>query len=240
MFKRSMTFIILISVFLVGCGLSTTTITGTGDVVTQDKDISGFDGVDVSHGFEVTISQGESYSVSLKVDKRVLDYLYVERDGNTLKIGLTPGGSFNLINVDMEAEVTMPELRRLDCSGGSRVEITGFQSTESFNMDMSGGSNLRGDIDAGDTVFDVSGGSNVSLAGSGGDLNVDSSGGADVDLSDYSVENAYIDASGASTVMVNVSGTLDVSASGAASVLYLGDPSLGTINISGGASIDSR
>ena len=75
----------------------------------------------------------------------------------------------------------MPELTGLDLSGGSHATITGFTSTEDFDTDLSGGSHLRGDIEAGNVRFDASGGSHLTLIGSAQDLKLDGSGGSQID-----------------------------------------------------------
>jgi hypothetical protein len=52
----------------------------------------------------------------------------------------------------------------------------------------------------------------------------------EVDLSAFSVVDANVEASGASQVTVNVSGRLDVDASNASHVTYLGSPTLGKMD----------
>ena len=88
--------------------------------------------------------------------------------------------------------------------------------------------------------LELSGGSRASVTGSGADLTVDASGGSGADLAAFPVVNANVDASGGSQVTVNVSGTLNVDASGGSQVYYLGDPTLGTIDSSGGAQVRPR
>ena len=53
----------------------------------------------------------------------------------------------------------------------------------------------------------------------------------------FSVNNTYIDFSGASRASLNINGRLDVSLSGASSVEYTGNPTLGEMDISGASSI---
>ena len=132
----------------------------------------------------------------------------------------------------------MPELTGLELSGGTRGTIGGFKSSKGLNVDVSGGSRLSGDIEAGDVRFDVSGGSRVTLIGSAEDSVIDASGGSRVDLADFPVANANVGASGASKVTVNASGRLDVDAGGASEITYLGSPSLGTIDSSGGSAVE--
>jgi hypothetical protein len=219
--------------------ISQVSLTGSGNVVTQEEAISDFDKVDISQSFVVDIKQGENFSVIVRVDDNLVEQLQVEKFGSTLKIGLKTGISI-VSNATLEAEITMPELTGLDLSGASSATISGFKSTKNLTVDLSGASSLRGDIEAGDTSFDLSGSSNANLTGSGGNLTLDASGSSDVDLSDFPVADAEIDVSGASTVTVNASGRLDVEASGASNVTYLGDPSMGTIETSGASSVEPK
>ena len=238
MFRYEM-FVVLLSVALsVGCTPPGGTITGSGNVVTQEEAISGFDKVEVSHAFKVDISQGETFSVVVRIDDNLLQYLEVVKQGSTLKIGLKTDRIIR--NSTQEAEVTLPGLAGLDLSGASQGTISGFKSTSALNVDLSGASRLRGDVEAGDAQLDVSGASQVTLRGSAGDVTIDASGASTVDLADFPVANANVEASDASEVTVNASGTLDVDASGASHVYYVGSPTLGTIDTTGASKVEPR
>ena len=234
MVKYKMLVVLLLVALMVGCTQLGIPITGSGDVVTQKEDISGFDSLEISSAFKVVVIQGETYSVVIRIDDNLQKYLEVVKQGNTLKIGLKTDRT---VGATEEAEVTMPELTGLDLSGASHVTIAGFKSTASIDVDLEGASYLRGDIEAGDARFDVVGASEVTLGGSAGDVDIGASGASTVDLADFPVADASVVADGASTVTVNASGTLDVDAGGAAQVYYLGSPTLGTIEESGRAEV---
>ena len=231
---------------LAGCTLveeissRVTSITGSGNVVTQEENITGFDKVDVSNAFKVDIRQGDTFDVVIRVDDNLLEYLDVAKRGKTLQIGLKPSRIYNIRKVTMEADVTMPELTGLELSGASHGTITGFESARDLDVDVSGASMLRGDIEAGDARFDVSGASQVNLSGSAGDVTIGASGASQVDLSAFSVDDADVEASGASKVTVNAGGTLDADASGASHVYYLGSPTLGRVETSGASSVNRK
>ena len=194
--------------------------TGSGNVVTKEFDLSGFDKVDVGSAFDVEIRQGGAFSVVVRVDDNIEQYLDVVKQGSTLRIGLRPLSPATLTAVTLEAEVTMPQLTGLELSGASNASVTGFESTEALRLD-------------------VSGASHATLSGSGGDLILDVSGASSADLVDFPVGDANVEASGASNATVNVSGELNVEASGASHVKYLGSPTLGTIDSSGASSIEA-
>lgn len=229
---------LLVAILLIGC--AQVRITGSGNVVSQEEAITGFDTVDISHSFSVDITQGEDFSVVIRVDDNLVEYLDVTKDGSTLKIRFDPARSYNFFDATMEAEITMPELAGLDLSGNSDARVSGFESMQSLTVDLSGNSNLRGDIQAGDSSFDASGNSSIALSGSAGDVSVDASGSSDVDLADFPAADGSVSASGASTVTVNLSGRLDADASGSSDVYYLGNPQLGSIDTSGSSSVQSR
>ncbi len=213
-------------------------VTGSGAVVTVESGVTDFDALDVSHAFEVDVTQGPGYRVVVSIDENLEQYLQLEKRGSTLIIGLEPGRAYNLSNATLEAEITMPALAGARLSGAASMKVTGFESTTELELSLSGSSGLDGGIEAGDVQFDVSGSSEVTLTGSGQDATIDVSGSSRLDLSDFPVEDADVGASGASTAIVNVSGRLDARASGASNIRYLGDPNLGDIDTSGASSVE--
>lgn len=210
----------------------------SGNVVTEEFSITGFDQVEVSHAFTADIRQGGEFSVIIDIDESLIEYLQVVKEGSTLKIGLEPDRRYVITDAARRAEVTMPDLTGLDLSGASRATISGFKSSAALTVGVSGASGLRGDIECADARFDISGASDLTLRGSAEDVIIDASGASRVDLSGFPVADASVEASGASRVTVNASGRLDVDASGASHVTYLGRPSLGTIDTSGASSVE--
>ena len=146
----------------------------------------------------------------------------------------------------------------LTVSGASRVELvdittgdiegnisgasnlTGKLTAGNIDMEISGASDIDCDLQAGDVELDISGASKVDFNGSGSDLLVDASGASRIRLGDYSVVNANIKMSGASTCNIDVSGSIDVDLSGASKLEYTGQPVLGSISLSGGSQINNE
>ena len=237
MFKSRISVLFLAVLLLTGCG--TRTITGSGNVATQEQAITGFDQVSISHSFEANISQGDTFSVVVRVDDNLVEYLEVVKQDDTLKIDLIPDTP-NILRATMQAEITMPELVGLDVSGASHVTITGFESARDLVVDLSGSSQLRGDVKAGDASFDLSGSNDVILTGSAQNMMIKAAGSNDVDLADFPVVDASVDLSGSSEVTVNLSGRLDLDASGSSTLYYLGNPRLGNMDLSGSSSIEQK
>jgi hypothetical protein len=233
--------LVLVPMLLAGCDDDDDVLNlkGSGVMVSKEYDLAGFNAISASQAFRITVTRGETFSVVVRMDEEVEDYVLVEKSGDTLKLGLDPDHIYNLSNVTMEADVTMPDLRAVDLSGASRADLTGFESSDTFAGDLSGASRLSGDLHAGDVALEASGGSSITLTGSGQDLKIDASGASRVDLAEFAAEDVDVQASGASTVTVSTSGRLEVDASGASQVTYLGEPSLGAIETSGSSSVQA-
>lgn len=215
-------------------------VTGSGDLVTRQFSIEDFDRLEISAAFKADVTQGDTFAVEVTVDDNVEQYLDVSKQGDTVKVGLKPGLNLGLNRTTMRAKITMPELRGIGASGASQVTLGGFESNNSLDVQISGASTIRGDIQAGDSTFDVSGASTVRLNGQGGDATLTVSGASTADLADFAMKDVNVEASGASTAIVDVSGRLDAQASGASKVEYLGDPALGRIDETGASRVAPR
>ena len=233
--------LVVVVLLLAGCAVPFgTQLVPRGPLVTKEYDLGNFTAVSASSAFQVEITQSDlKYSVSVTVNENLVDRLDVGVSGNTLRIGLMPGYALTGAGT-MIAKVTMPELVGLDLSGATRTTLAGFNSDKSLKAEVSGASTLRGDLVCVDASFNASGASKVSLDGSAKDLNVEASGASTVDLGDFASKNTTVNASGASKVVVAPSGSLDVEASGASTVSYIGEPAKLRMNASGASSVEQK
>jgi uncharacterized protein YjbI with pentapeptide repeats len=211
---------------------------GPGNLETEEYAFTNFTKVEISSAFEFEIKQSSSYNISVTVPDCLIDYVQVSQDGQTLKIRL---GAFPLLGpIPLRASVTMPQLRGLTVSGASRGTVYDFSSTEDVNITVSGASRVTGDITAGNVEFDIDGASTIQLEGSANDMVARVDGASRFNLGGFTVNNANVNFSGASMGTVNLHGRLDANLSGASTLLYIGEPIMGTINISGASTLSKK
>ncbi len=75
---------------------------------------------------------------------------------------------------------TLPELRRLHASGGSDATTEGDIAGDQLEILVSGGSDVRMDVDVEQLIVETSGGSDATFMGRVGSLEARSSGGSDL------------------------------------------------------------
>jgi len=196
-----------------------------------------FSKVEIGSAFEFEIQQSNSYSIGVTISESYIDIVDVSKEGDTLKVRLKPVSG----NIPShKVSITMPQLNDLAVSGASHGSISGFSSTKDLKITVSGASELTGDITSGDVDFNVSGASTIRLEGSASDMVSIVSGASRFNLNDFNVINADMTISGASSGTIKLDGRLDAIVSGASNLDYIGDPTIGTVDISGDSKLRKR
>jgi hypothetical protein len=217
-------------------------VVGSGNLENQEYDFADFTEVGIGSAFEFEVKQSSFYSINVTADDNVMDYVQVSKDGQTLKIRLRTGLGIFLgpVSATLRASVTMPQLRGLTASGASHGTVSGFSSAENLDITVSGASRVTGDITAGNVQFGISGASTIQLEGSAGDIDANVSGASHFNLEAFAVDNADVNFSGASSGTVNLDGRLDANLSGASTLWYIGEPTMGDIDTSGASTVSKK
>lgn len=233
-------------------------VVGSHDLETREFDYIDFTRVEVSSAIQVEVIKTDDYRVSITADDNLFEYIEHSLSGDTLRFRLRPFLSFR--NTTVQLKINMPELRYLELSGACSGEIDGFQSTGSADFDISGASKLNiislqvddtkmdisgaskviGSLTTQEADFDVSGASSLELVGSASNARLEASGASILKLSDFNISDASIQLSGASNGNIEISGTLDIDLSGASSLVFGGNPTLGYVEVSGASSMKRR
>lgn len=106
--------------------------------VTEVFDVAGFDGIDVGGVFELDVTSGADYSVTVSGPADELERLEVSVENGELVLGRS-GDSFRMgrQNPGMTAVVTLPTLTSIDVSGVADGEVRGVDA-DAFQADLSG------------------------------------------------------------------------------------------------------
>jgi hypothetical protein len=91
-----------------------------------------------------------------------------------------------------------------------------------------------------DGNFNVSGASTVELQGSANNISAGISGASRGKLEDFTLSEAKMNVSGASTATIRVSDTLDAVVSGASRLYYIGSPTLGNVDVTGASTFSKQ
>jgi hypothetical protein len=228
----------------------------------QVRKLPSFTSIRVSSAIELFISQSNKTEVAVSASSdEYRNRIITEVDGGTLIIRMADNRwwKWGNENYRIKAYVSVKDLYAITGSGATNIKIVNGLSAEKLKINLSGASDMKGDIKAGTLLADLSGASSFKgtvqanalsvkgsgacdfeASGSGDDLIMDLSGASSVKMYDYLVKGASVDASGASSVKVNVSGMLKVHAIGASSIDYKGSATIKDMHSSGASSVKHR
>ncbi len=215
-------------IMISGCSF----MSGSGNIVSTEFMLDGFTSVESGSTCDLSITEGDEFSVKIMSDDNLLDDLDVRMLDQTLMIYLKPFSSYN--NITFEAEVVMPALEELKISGASRFSITGFDTVGTFSIDVSGASDGEVNLDSAENIRTVTSGASdlkMSAGEVSGTLDVSCSGASDIDLRSLPAGRADVDISGASSVWLNISDAVIGSVSGASSLYYGGGTNISSVNV---------
>lgn len=212
-------------------------VRGSGNIITEEREVSGVNGLNVSGFGEVFITQGDEESLTIETDDNLMQYIHTEVRNNTLYVDFTeqiipdPSGSitFNLKVIDLES---------LELSGAGSFDIQALD-TPSLGITFSGAGNINLDsLNADELSVDLNGAGNINLAGEVGKQDVGISGAGKYSAPDLQSSQADVLIEGLGQVVVWATDALTVTIEGAGTVDYYGSPSV-TQKIEGGGRINS-
>ena len=220
---------------LSGCIVGLAGVQGSGDIVTLEQDLAGFSEVRAGSGCRLTIVPADEFSVVVRIDENLQDYLDIRLEGSTLRIGMDSHLRFR--NRHFEVDVMMPDIDGVRLSGGARGTVSEFDLDHAFDVHLSGGSRLDGTLTAAHLDVSTSGGARVDLAGSSASTSMTSSGGSRIVLAEWQTTSADVSMSGGSRGSVNATETLTGRVSGGARLSYVGAPPTLDVRRSGGGRV---
>jgi hypothetical protein len=228
---RYASFVLLIcsALMLGGCsaalGVRSTAITGSGNLITQDFDFTGFETVDAGSNFKVTVRRGDAFSVKVTSDDNVADILKVTSGRGKLTLGVKPG-AYSMNNVTMKAEVTLPALTTVIGRANAVVTFERFVPGR-FTLNLSGNAIVEGEIHTGKLDLDADGNGQARVRGVADSVNLRGKGNAILTLGELAAKQANVDLNNNAMATVQASQSLDYTLNGNAGLAYSGGAQLG-------------
>ena len=202
--------------------LSAQRLTGNKNVVSQERNVGNFTGIEAGGAFVVYLTIKDQTSVVVESDENLMDAIETKVQGGKLKISSSGIRNATKLNIYVSA----PEINYLNLSGAAKLESNNMLQSQTMEIIASGASEIDVEVNADILTVDASGASDVDLKGNAGQSKITASGASNVKAKDLITESADINASGASNVTINASENVNTQTSGASDVKILGDPNI--------------
>ena len=206
----------LLMAVLTACG--TSRVSGSGNVVTETRNVSGFDGVIVTGAGNILIDQTGTESLTITTDDNLLQYITTEIRGGKLVIEFKPGVLFDKVK-ELTFKIGAKNLNSLQVDGAATVEGKNI-ATENLSVGLNGAGV-------------------ITLSGKATEQNVMLDGVGTYNGAELISQRAQVTDNGTGAAVVRVSDQLDAIVNGFGSIEYIGNPQV-TKKVSGIGTVRQR
>ena len=233
--NRTWSFVALaavLTILLTGCAR------GSGNVVTETRDVSGFDRIEIRGSGDLVVEQGSAESVTVRADDNLMRYITTEVSGSTLVIQVGRGAPMAIMPSEpIKYTVQVKDLSGLTLSGSTEADIKDLDSAD-LEVEVSGSGDVRiRNLEADSLSYTLSGSGSAEMSGIADQQDVRISGSGSYDAADLESKTAKVTISGSGSADLWVEDELDINVSGSGSVSYYGSPHV-TQSVSGSGSVE--
>lgn len=210
---------------------------GSGIVVSEVRDVSGFDRLRVSSGIDVVIRQGDMESLEVEADDNLMEHIRTEVVDGTLKIHTDK----NIRRAKRKvAYLEYRDITDIRISSAGDVKGVNTLKTESLSVDISSAGDLDLDVEVEEIRVDISSSGDARISGSADRLRADLSSAGDLFAYDLVTKQCNVSCSSAGDARVHATEEFNLRCSSAGNIYYKGDGALVSSRTSSAGSIIKR
>lgn len=216
---------------LSACVVSVFGVRGSGDVVTESRDVSGFDEVVLQGSGTVRIEVTGTDSLTIEAEDNLMEYLTSDVDSGRLELGADRSIS---PTEEIVYTITAASIEGMTISGSGQMTANGIVG-DRLDAAVSGSGSVEIQAIEVDSVsVRISGSGSVEISGSARDLELSISGSGAYEGVNLITEFGSVTVSGSGDAVVYVTDQLEAEVSGSGNIEYFGDPSVDAVSSGSG------
>lgn len=211
-------------------------VRGNGNITTEQRSLSGFDGVESYGSFDVFISTASEPSVKIEVDENLQSLIETSVEGNKLQIRTKKG--YNLRpSRDVRIFVSGPLFGTIATHGsGNIISENSINSNNTVNLRIAGSGSIEVELNAQSLSAEIAGSGSLKIAGTAKEFKSAIYGSGDIKAGKLETEKSQVEIAGSGSVEVFANNKLDVKVMGSGDVRHRGGASVSS-QIAGSGSV---
>lgn len=197
-------------------------ITGSGNVTTEKRNVANFDKVTVSQGLECEIIYSDKLEVTVEADDNLINGIHTTVENGTLDISSEYDNYINVVS--KRIIVHMPKIVSLESTSGSTLKSGNILKSDDIRLKSSSGSSLEVEVEADKVTLETSSGSEQTVIGKALKVYSASSSGSTIDADELLANEVFAQSTSGSSTSVNAAVLLDGKASSGSSISYSNSP----------------
>lgn len=208
------------TVYEVGAGSK---VVGSGNVVDEPRNVSGYSRVVVNGGIDVRLKRTGAEKAVVHADDNIVPLIETRVEGGKLFVETKKDASFRT-HTKLFVVVEFKQLDSIQLQGSGDVQVDDIKAGI-FEGTIKGSGNLRiGRIEADTVALSIAGSGNFDARGNAGRLGVRIEGSGDVKAEDLKAKIAAVSIAGSGDARVHATESLQARIAGSGDVRYRGSP----------------
>ena len=195
-------------------------VSGSGTLRTESRDVSGFTGIALSLDGSVEIKQGGTEGVSIETDDNILPLVETIVESGTLKIRQKSGSSISTSN--MKIVVNAKTLDRINISGAGEIHAETFKAAQ-LKAAISGSGDITiKSLETDALTVSIAGSGDFEAGGRAASMRASIAGSGEIKAGNLDTRSGDVSIAGSGDATVWTRDTLKVSIAGSGDVKYYG------------------
>lgn len=191
-------------------------VAGSGVRKTEQRNLDPFSSITTEGALDIEVVAQKAQTLAISGDDNLLPLVNTDVSNGVLRISNTRGYS---TREALTIKISVPDVVFVRANGAGTMEISGLKN-DKFKIHINGAPTIR-------------------VAGETKALEINANGAGKVDAHKLRSTSAVVEANGVPTIQVFVTDDLNVSVSGPAHVIYMGDPKV-TKTVNGPGSVEKK
>ena len=199
---------------------------GSGNLVTETRQVSGFEAIRLDGAGRLHITQGTTESLEIEAEDNLINLLTSEVEDNTLVLGYDESGWRRTIipTRTINYTLTVTDLSSLVLNGAGDIRIQSLQ-TDTLLIEINGaGNTVIEDLEAENLRVILAGTGSINISGIASDQVINIDGAGNYQGADLQTQSTSININGLGNGTIWATDTLQVSIAGGGNVSYYGSP----------------
>ncbi len=208
--------------------------TGSGNIITQKRQVGNFTGIAASNAIDVEVTIGTATEVRVEADDNIIKDIVTDVSGGVLHVKIE--NMVNLNNTHVKVFITTPGLKSIGASSSADVKVAGVIKYDGkISFDASSSGDIEAEVDAPEVSAEASSSGSVTLSGRTKIFRAEASSSGDIKSAQLLTENTTASANSGGSTDVHASVTLNADASSGGNITYHGAAAVKKDESSGGS-----
>jgi hypothetical protein len=196
--------------------ISPNTVTGSGHVISETRNVSGFDSLALEGSGNVSVAFGSNESVVVQADDNIIPLITTTVQNSSLVIR-TKNNTNITTRSGIRISVTMKTIRGISLKGSGDINVDGLTGS--------------------DVVVELPGSGNITITGTANSVDISLPGSGNILCEGLEARDVKITLNGSGNITAYASESLDATLRGSGTIRYFGNPSQVNKSIIGSGTI---